>query len=162
VKIHVLLFWLGSNLYAISTSPVREVLPIAALTAAPGQPPIIRGFLNVRGSAVPVIRLRRLFGFDERDPRRYTPLILVDSGSAMLALEVDALEEVVEHDEAATQPLAAGHSANDCAEGMIAWNGREAILLSFKRLLLAQEMERVRALQGAMQERLNALAAEVQ
>src|SRR4051812_14531109 len=130
MKRHVLLFWIGPSLYAISTAQVREVVSMAALTFAPGQPPLLRGFLNVRGAAIPVVRLRYLFGNPERSPQRYTPLILVDADGQTMALEVDRLEEVFEIDEARVQPLGPERAANECARGIFQWEGREVILLS--------------------------------
>lgn len=109
-----------------------------------------------------MIQLRRLFHQEERDPQRYTPLVLVSAGGVMIALEGDAVEEVVEMNGISLQPLDKDHSANDCAEGMFFWNGREVVLLSCERLLLAQERERVHALQAVAQERLAELGREVE
>ena len=157
MKRHVLLFWIGPSLYAISTANVREIVPMATLTPAPGQPPLLRGFLNVRGAALPVIRLRYLFGNEDREPQRYTPLILIDVEDQAFGLELDSLQDVLEVDEASLQGLAADRSANDCARGMFQWEGRDVILLSCELLLLAQERAFVSMLQAAVQQRLSEL-----
>src|SRR4051812_19487828 len=125
MKRHALLFWIGPCLYAVPTASVREIVPMAALTGAPGQPPLLHGFLNLRGTAVPVVSLRRLFGDAERDPHRYTPLVLIDADGQMIALEVDAVEQVIELDELTLEPFGADRSANDCARGIVPWEGRE-------------------------------------
>lgn len=45
----------GSDTYALATTAVVEVVPCAALKAAPGAPLAVAGILNFRGQAVPVV-----------------------------------------------------------------------------------------------------------
>ncbi len=49
---------------------------MASTLAVPGQPSLLGGFLNLRGSHVPVVLLRRLFGLPPEAASLYTPLIV--------------------------------------------------------------------------------------
>lgn len=128
-----------------------------ALTQAPGQPSLLEGFLNLRGAAVPVIRLRRLFGLDGDSCHLYTPLVILESGGLTVALQADAVDEIVEVDDASIRLLGEGHSANDCAEAIFGWNGQDITLLFSDSLLLAKERECLSELQAAVEQRLNEL-----
>jgi purine-binding chemotaxis protein CheW len=58
-------FRLGDELFAIPVSQVREVLELTTITSVPGAPQYMRGLVNVRGKAIPVVDLRRRFGLPE-------------------------------------------------------------------------------------------------
>ena len=125
--------------------------------SSPGEPSILAGFLNLRGAAVPVVRISQLFGFDKSVSRLYTPLIILDCAGMLVAIEVDGVEEVTEVDETGMRELGEGHSLNDCAQAAFTWNNQEVLMLSCDQLLLAQEKECLREFQAATQQRLDAL-----
>jgi len=45
----------GTDIYAVASASVVEVVPCAALKSAPGAPPAVVGILNYRGDPVPVV-----------------------------------------------------------------------------------------------------------
>ena len=51
-------FKLGDELFAINVAQVREVLDLTQITHVPTAPDYMRGVVNVRGSAIPVVDLR--------------------------------------------------------------------------------------------------------
>ena len=55
-------FKLGDELFATDVARVREVLDLSEITRVPTAPAYMRGVVNVRGSAVPVVDLRLKFG----------------------------------------------------------------------------------------------------
>ena len=55
-------FKLGDELFAIDVAQVREVLEVSQITKVPTAPAHMRGVVNVRGQAAPVVDLRRPFG----------------------------------------------------------------------------------------------------
>jgi chemotaxis signal transduction protein len=57
-----LLFYLGDEIYAISAEFVREMLLTPSLTALPGADADVRGVINLRGTVVKVVDLRRRLG----------------------------------------------------------------------------------------------------
>lgn len=154
---YVLVFRVGPNYCAVPTERVHEIVPMATLMQAPGQPSILEGFLNFRGGAVPVVRTRQLFGLDPVRSHLYTPLIILDCEGLLLALKADSVEEVNEVDSPDIRPLGENHSLNNCAEGLFTLRGRDVAVLSCRLLLLAKEKETLRELQAATQQRLSVL-----
>src|SRR4051812_27913366 len=92
----VLVFRVGEQLCSLPVECVREVVHRPELITAPGQPSVLEGFLNLRGQAYPVIRLRHVFGLTPALPDLYAPLIVVDSGKLQAVFEADELEMVAE------------------------------------------------------------------
>ncbi|MDR3460047.1 MAG: chemotaxis protein CheW [Verrucomicrobiae bacterium] len=81
-------FKLGNELFAINVAQVREVLELPQITKVPTAPGYMRGVVNVRGKAIPVIDLRLKFGLPS------TP-DTVNSRIVVLELELDGETTVV-------------------------------------------------------------------
>ena len=81
-------FKLGDELFAINVAQVREVLELPQITKVPTAPDYMRGVVNVRGKAIPVVDLRLKFGLPS------TP-DTVNSRIVVLELELDGETTVV-------------------------------------------------------------------
>ena len=134
---------------------------MAATIQAPGQPSTIKGFLNLRGRAVPVIALRRLFGFPGIEAGIHTPLIVMRMGETLMGLLVDRVDEVMTIDPEEIKSLAEHHSLNECAREYVNADAGPIALLDCERLLLAEEEKRIGELQAGVQLRLKALDMKV-
>jgi purine-binding chemotaxis protein CheW len=77
---------LGDELFAIDVGQVREVLEVTDITKVPTAPEYMRGVVNVRGKAVPVVDLRRKFGL---------PTAAATVNSRILVMELDLDGELV-------------------------------------------------------------------
>src|SRR6185437_16207403 len=113
---------------------IREIVHRAALVATPGQPHILEGFLNLRGDAIPVIPLRRLFALPDGPPDLYTPLVIINAGGLHAAAEA-VLEIRADH----MRALPAEASPEHCAEAVASSDGRQILLLSCAKILYEQE-----------------------
>lgn len=74
----MLLFQVGSNLYALDTAQVVEVLPMVLLRKIDRVPDYIAGVFNYRGSIVPVIDLCHLIQGTACRSRFSTRIIIVN------------------------------------------------------------------------------------
>ena len=70
-------FRLGEREYATPLSAVREVVRLEGLADLPGMAPPLAGVLDLRGTALPVLDLRRA-----RPPRRRGDVLVLERGSA--------------------------------------------------------------------------------
>lgn len=91
---------LGNEIFAIDIFSVREILDYTDITRIPQTPEFMRGVVNVRGSAVPVIDLRMKFGLGQVERTLNTRIVIVeikrdDTVSVMGAL-ADSVKEVLE------------------------------------------------------------------
>jgi purine-binding chemotaxis protein CheW len=101
-------FKLGNELFAIGVGQVREVLEVSTITRVPTAPDYVRGVVNVRGKAIPVVDLRLRFGLpaapDTVSTRIVVMEILIDGEVTVLGGMADSVHEVIELDPAQTNP----------------------------------------------------------
>jgi purine-binding chemotaxis protein CheW len=86
----ILVVQVAERLFGIPSRVVREVTRAATLTPMPRPHPFIEGELNVRGHALPVVDLRRLFDLPNREIGINDHLIIVADDVQPLALRVDS------------------------------------------------------------------------
>jgi purine-binding chemotaxis protein CheW len=153
----VLVFHVGNQAYGLPLHQLRELTPLAELSRPPGLPRLLAGFLNLGGTAVPVLRLDRLFGLPDVSLGLYTPLLVLRSENPPLALLAERVSRIVNLPAEAVLPVPAGESFNDCADGVATLDDHVLVLLSAERLLLEKEQQCLAELQDAEQARLREL-----
>jgi purine-binding chemotaxis protein CheW len=93
-------FKLGDELFAINVSQVREVLEVLQITKVPTAPAYMRGVVNVRGQAIPVVDLRLRFGLPSIADTVHTRVIVmelsIDGETAVIGGLADSVHEVIE------------------------------------------------------------------
>lgn len=101
-------FKLGNELFAISVAQVREVLEVSQITRVPTAPAYMRGVVNVRGQATPVVDLRLKFGLSETADTVHTRIIVMeldlDGEATVLGGVADSVHEVIELEPANIDP----------------------------------------------------------
>src|ERR1035438_8033383 len=95
-------FKLGDELFAIDVARVREVLEVPPITKVPTAPEYMRGVVNVRGQATPVVDLRLRFGLPPDSDTVHTRIIVMelelDGEATVLGGVGDSVHEVIELD----------------------------------------------------------------
>lgn len=114
---------------------------MAALARFPASPAVLEGILNLRGTAVPVIRLDRLFGRQPAPPGLYAHLVVLRVTNPRSALLVDRVLDVATPPPGAYRPVAEQNSFNDCAAAEVEVAGRAVHVLSPERLLQDRERQ---------------------
>jgi purine-binding chemotaxis protein CheW len=97
-----LTFKLGDEVFSIDVAQVREVLELSTITKVPQAPEFMRGVINVRGSVIPVVDLRRKFGMTRTEETVFTRVIVMDleldGETTVLGAMADSVHEVIELD----------------------------------------------------------------
>jgi purine-binding chemotaxis protein CheW len=95
-----LTFALGEEVFALETGCVREVIELVSVTRIPKTPPFMRGVINLRGHAVPVVDLRIKFDMPTAHDTVNTCIIIVDveveGENCYMGAIVDSVREVFE------------------------------------------------------------------
>jgi len=93
-------FKLGNELFAIDVAQVREVLELPQITKVPTAPDYMRGVVNVRGKAIPVVDLRLKFGLpsagDTINSRIVVLELELDGETTVVGGIADSVHEVIE------------------------------------------------------------------
>ncbi|QTA88663.1 chemotaxis protein CheW [Desulfonema magnum] len=94
-----LTFRLGEEMFALEINKVREVLDITVITKVPRMPDLLKGVINLRGDAVPVIDLRLSLDMKASQETPDTCIVIVeleiDGELTQMGLLADSVEEVI-------------------------------------------------------------------
>ena len=93
-------FKLGEESFAINVAQVLEVLEVTQITKVPAAPPYMRGVVNVRGKAIPVVDLRLKFGLPAVPDTVNTRIVVIeldlDGEVCVVGGVADSVHEVIE------------------------------------------------------------------
>ena len=144
-----LTFRLGDELFATNVFKVREVLDLGHITRVPTAPGYLRGVVNVRGNAIPVVDLRMKFGLPQAADTLHTRIIVmelqVDGQSVVVGGLADAVHEVLELEphEINDPPSLGMRWRTDLILGMGRRNDRFTIILDIERVFSTEELSAV-------------------
>lgn len=103
-----LTFTLGDEQYAVEVGKVREVLEFTEITRVPRTRDYMKGVINLRGSVVPVIDLRRKFGLPDGRQTVDTSIVVMEldlgGEGVVLGTIADSVQEVISLDREQIEP----------------------------------------------------------
>lgn len=106
--LQVLTFLLDKEVYGTDISQIQEVLEYRRVTPVPRTPEFMLGVINLRGSVVPVVDLRRQFDMAVTENTVDTCIVIVDvevdGENTPMGILADAVKEVIELDAGAISP----------------------------------------------------------
>ena len=144
-----LTFKLGEEMFALDIAKVREVLDFTTVTKVPGTPDFMRGVINLRGSVVPVVDLRRKFNMAVSENTKNTCIIIsevtVDGDTTILGALADSVQEVIDlgPEHIAPAPRIGTKLNTEFIKGMGKQNDRFVILLDIDRVFSADDLSTV-------------------
>ncbi|GAB6038752.1 chemotaxis protein CheW [Fundidesulfovibrio butyratiphilus] len=93
-------FVLDKELFALDINNVREILDFTEITRIPQTPEYMRGVVNLRGNAIPVVDLRLKFGMGRTEQTIYSRIIILEvpleDEVVVVGVMADAVKEVFE------------------------------------------------------------------
>lgn len=92
----LVVFTLDAQLYALPLASVQRVVRMVEVTPLPKAPEIVLGVIDVHGSIIPVMSMRRRFGRPEPEASLNGQLIVADTGTRCVALVVTSVTGVIE------------------------------------------------------------------
>jgi len=144
-----LTFVLASEEYGLGILKVKEIIGMMPITSVPQTPEFVKGVINLRGKAIPVIDLRLRFAMESIDYTERTCIIVVEvtkaSGDVLIGIVVDAVSEVlnIKGEEIANTPTFGTEVNTSFILGMAKTEGGVKILLDIDRVLSEEEVDMV-------------------
>ena len=128
----VVVFSLSGEEYALPISKVHEIIRFTQPRSVSASEPWIRGVISLRGKIVRVYDLATRMGLGgERSAN--AKIVIVESGTDVTGVIVDAVEEVLTIDASQVEPSPTGDS--DTFESIAKVDDRLIVLLNAKALL---------------------------
>ena len=151
-------FKLGDETFAIDVAQVREVLEISHITKVPTAPPYMRGVVNVRGKAVPVVDLRLKFGLPAAADSVHTRILVIelelDGEITVVGGAADSVHEVIELEPGQINPppRIAMRWRTELIKGMGRRGDEFIIVLDIKQVFSSEELALVAQPQAGLPE----------
>jgi len=150
-----LTFALGEEVFALETGSVREVIELVSVTRIPKTPPFMRGVINLRGHAVPVVDMRIKFDMPKVADTVNTCIIIVDveveGENCYMGAIVDSVREVFEmtSDQISPPPRMGTSIRADFIRGMGKQNEEFIMILDIGKIFSHEELALVLENEGA-------------
>ena len=161
-----LTFCLGAESFAVDVAKAREVIDDINITDVPQTPDYMLGVINLRGSVVPVIDMRRKFGMAAIAHTVDTCIIVlevnVDGESLVVGALADSVSEVLDiNPNQIEPPPRLGTKLNtDFIQGMGNCNDEFVIILDIDKVFSVDELQLVQDINEEMADESEPLAAE--
>jgi purine-binding chemotaxis protein CheW len=88
-------FTMGKEEYAVDILKVQEINRMSEIAQVPNAPNYVEGLINLRGRVIPVVSLRKRFGFEEKENDAQARIMIMDIQGITIGLVVDAVSEVL-------------------------------------------------------------------
>lgn len=140
-QVQLVTFRVGGEEFGLDVFAVHEILRYQEPTPMPRAPEFVEGVMDVRGTLVPVVDLRRRFETPEVAYDFDTRIILVDFNDERLGLVVDSVTEVLRAPETAVSPPPAyiRGLAAEFVRGIVRVGDRLVVLMDLDRILSSEE-----------------------
>ena len=89
----LVVFELAGGGYGVEIGAVNTILRMQQITYLPRAPESVEGVINLRGSIVPVIDLRKRFGMGAFEETNASRIVVMETAAGLIGLIVDAVTE---------------------------------------------------------------------
>ncbi len=89
------IFKLANEHYGVEIATVESIIKLQTITALPRAPEFVEGVINLRGTVLPVIDLRKRFDLVRAEESRDTRIVVVEIEGQTVGMIVDAVNEVL-------------------------------------------------------------------
>ena len=139
-------FQVADQEYAFRIEQIQEIVVLDQVTKTPQVPDYCEGVSNLRGSIIPIINIRKLFGLEPKPADGETRIIVVNVEDRTIGCTVDMVSQVIRIPDENIQPAPEAVTADgaDYISGFARMDGRLVILLDINRLLDPQQLDRLR------------------
>ncbi|AZO93270.1 chemotaxis protein CheW [Halocella sp. SP3-1] len=136
-----LTFIVENEEYGVDVLSVQEIIRYKKPTVIPNTPESVRGVINFRGEVIPIIDLRRKFGFGDKEYNNFTVIIIIEVINKIFGMIVDQVSDILSFSKGDIQETLDFSSDinTDFISGMAKLDERLIILIKFEKLLSFNE-----------------------
>ncbi len=144
----LVVFELAGESYGVDIGAVNTIIRMQAITRVPRTPDYVEGIINLRGSIIPVIDLRKRFVLSAEDQTIASRIVVVEALGQMIGVVVDAVTETLSISSDAIEPPSPIVTSVDSTyvRGIGKLDNRLIILLDLDKVLSGNEADELREL----------------
>jgi len=138
----LVVFELSNEHYGVDIGAVNTIIRMQEITEIPRTPDFVEGVINLRGSIIPVIDLRKRFGLPVGEITKASRIVVVEAGGQMIGMVVDAVAETLRLSADSIEPPSPVIASVDAEylRGVGKQENRLVILLDLEKVLTAKEL----------------------
>ncbi|MCX8123260.1 MAG: chemotaxis protein CheW [Spirochaetes bacterium] len=139
-------FVIGNETYGIEVLKVQEIIGMTHITHVPNTLPFMKGVINLRGSVVPVIDMRKKIGMEEMEYNAFTVIIITEVKGKLIGMIVDSVQDVVTIPVNKIQDTIhfTAHISTDYIKGIGQIDDNLVIILDVDKLLTSEELANIK------------------
>jgi len=136
-------FRMEKETFAVPLVEVQEIIRLPAIVDVPRSAPHLKGLANLRGSVLPVISLRRVFGMSEAKSDDSTRVVVMNADSP-IGFIVDRMERVIAAEAREIESVSGIRSTVDAdmLEGVVKRSDGMVMILDTAKLLRGGEPDK--------------------
>lgn len=144
-QLQLVSFMVGDELFAVDILRVHEINRMMALTKVPQSPPGVEGVINLRGRIIPVLDLRKQFGFDAHEADEQSRIIVIEVRDTTIGFIVDSVREVMRINRNIVEPSPQMGTTIDSSyvAGVAKLDDQLLILLELENLMSNESLGRI-------------------
>jgi purine-binding chemotaxis protein CheW len=158
----LVVFNLAEESYAVDINMVREIIQLQPVTRVPGTPLSVEGVINLRGSVIPIVDLRKRFQLKAVERNKETRIVVVSCKGAEVGVIVDSVAEVLRIPVDSIEPSSSVFTDEHLEHllGIVKLSGRLVILLDMDQVLSKQEIAAINSMDMKKKSPLSAAKKE--
>jgi purine-binding chemotaxis protein CheW len=144
----LVVFNLGSEVYAVDIGMVREIIQLQPVTRVPGTSDSVEGVINLRGTVIPVVDLRKRFQLPKVEKTKDTRIVVLSCREMEVGVIVDSVAEVLRIPVDAIEPASSLFTNGNLEHllGIVKLTGKLIIMLNMEKILSTQDIATVNAI----------------
>lgn len=144
-------FIIGEDRFALDILMVQEIIGTPIITNLPNSPVFIEGVINLRGSIIPVIELRKRLNLpDPKDKTTAnTRVIIVNVDNRVTGFIVDSVSEILKVQSGIIEPapdIVTAGMDSQYIQGVCDIQGELVTLLDFSRILWVDKTKKLKTI----------------
>jgi len=144
-------FTIGKEYFGVNILMVQEIIRSAPITAVPNSPDFIEGVINLRGSIIPVIDLRkRLNLYKQNHETKKDWILIINVDKRVTGFIVDSVTKVMKVQTNTIEPppdIVVAGLKSQYIRGVCEIDTGLLILLDFSRILQMREIKKLSELE---------------
>jgi purine-binding chemotaxis protein CheW len=140
-RLQFVIFQVGAQNLAVEIQRVREILRYREITKLPKTPAFLEGVIEVRGTLIPIVDLRKRFEISDFKNDSRTRIIILRAAGRRVGIVVDAVYRVLPiplSDIKAPPSIAQSHGS-DPIMAVAKYKNELYVILDFDRILTSAE-----------------------
>ncbi len=140
-------FTIGKETFGVNILMVQEIIRAAPITAVPNSPEFIEGVINLRGSIIPVIDLRKRLNLYKGIQESATWILIINVDDRVTGFIVDSVTKVLKIQPSTIEPppdIVTAGLKSQYIRGVCEIDTGLLILLDFSRILQMKEIKKLK------------------